>query len=141
MDSGVPHFDLDEVLRVKRCLASAKARCTNPKVPNYANYGGRGIRVSPLLVGEAGARRLLGEIGPRPTPGHTLDRIDNNGNYELGNLRWATRETQRANRRDSADSEKIANDSLDHTEKVPIETDTTRLAQWTARWPPEPREI
>lgn len=75
-------------------------RCHDPKSRSYANYGWRGIQVhepwrqDPLLF-----VRWMGEVlGPCP-PGHTLDRIDNNGNYEPGNLRWADWPTQVANQR------------------------------------------
>lgn len=64
----------------------------------YRHYGGRGIEYRlPLDFGEA-ARLLLASIGPRPK-GYTLDRIDNDGHYEIGNLRWATKSEQNRNRR------------------------------------------
>lgn len=88
-----------ETARVARILASARQRCTNPKIPNYENYGGRGIRFCDSLVGLPGARLLLEALGPRPSAMHTLDRIDNNGDYEIGNVRWATRQQQNLNRR------------------------------------------
>ena len=69
----------------------AKARCNNPNNPKFGDYGGRGIKF--LLTSVA---QLLDEIGRKPK-GMTLDRIDNDGHYELGNLRWATAKQQRAN--------------------------------------------
>lgn len=84
------------------------SRCHNPKADNYRWYGGRGIKVSDEWRRDAGAFISYVEqtIGPRPggkTPGgaweYTLDRIRNDGNYEPGNLRWATAREQSANRR------------------------------------------
>jgi len=71
----------------------AKYRCTNPKAQRYKNYGGRGIK---FLF--ASFEQFFAELGPRPR-GKTLDRTDNNGNYEPGNVRWATPKQQSNNRR------------------------------------------
>lgn len=77
-------------------------RCYNPEVTNYYLYGGRGITVCEEWRGLAGMRNFTTHItlalGPRPA-GCTLDRIDGNGNYEPGNVRWATPVTQTANTR------------------------------------------
>lgn len=73
------------------------ARCTKPHHPEWKNYGGRGIIVcnewllDPFIFYEA-----LADLGSRPE-GYSLDRIDNNGNYEPGNIRWASRSEQRSN--------------------------------------------
>lgn len=73
-----------------------RARCRNPKCPSYKNYGGRGISVCPRW--DSFAHFLVG-IGPRPSDKHSLDRIDNDGDYEPGNVRWATRWEQQRNMR------------------------------------------
>ncbi len=69
-------------------------RCTNPSDAGYAYYGGRGIRVHKPWV--ASFRKFYDYVGPRPGSIYSIDRVDNNGNYEPGNVRWAT-PTQQAN--------------------------------------------
>ncbi len=74
-------------------------RCTNPNSSAYQHYGGRGIGVCERwLVFENFQADILGELGPRPE-GRSIDRIDNDGNYEPGNVRWGTHEQQARNRR------------------------------------------
>jgi hypothetical protein len=72
-------------------------RCNRASHIAYRNYGGRGIRVCPEW--EASFAAFLAHIGPKPTPAHTVDRINVDGNYEPGNVRWATRKEQAANKR------------------------------------------
>jgi hypothetical protein len=81
-------------------LSNAKRRCTDKTNENWANYGGRGIKFRFPSVVEAGIW-VLANLGERPSPQHTLDRIDNDGHYEPGNLRWATRQEQNWNKRDN----------------------------------------
>lgn len=74
-------------------------RCFDQDSAAYRNYGGRGITVCPEWMGSFDA--FLSHVGPKPSPEHSLDRIDVNGDYAPGNVRWATRLEQRRNRRDS----------------------------------------
>lgn len=77
-------------------------RCTNPNLPDFKHWGGRGITVCErwrcIVPRGTGFKNFVTDMGMRP-PGYTLDRINNDGNYEPGNCRWATRKEQRANSR------------------------------------------
>jgi hypothetical protein len=74
-----------------------KQRCFNPTSHRYPDYGARGITVCDRWLHDFGA--FYSDMGPRPTAKHSIDRINNDGNYEPGNCRWATTVEQRANRR------------------------------------------
>lgn len=76
---------------------SMRQRCNNSRAAGFENYGGRGIKVFPEW--EIRFESFRDYIGPRPSKGHTLDRINNDGNYEPGNVKWATWQEQHANKR------------------------------------------
>lgn len=76
-----------------------KDRCHNKRCADYRRYGARGITVCQRWRESFGA--FLADMGPRPSPAHSIDRKENNGNYEPGNCRWATATQQQRNRRDS----------------------------------------
>lgn len=78
-------------------------RCNRTSYPQYADYGGRGIKVCDRWLD---FRRFLEDVGERPHPKLTLDRIDNDGDYCKENFRWATRTMQMANQRRRKDSNK-----------------------------------
>jgi hypothetical protein len=87
--------------------ANMVQRCHNPDHPKFHYYGGRGISV--CSVWRESFPAFLAHIGPRPSPGHSIDRFpDNNGNYEPGNVRWATQKEQVANSRSGAAAISVA---------------------------------
>ena len=94
-------------------------RCTNPKNASFKNYGGRGIQVCPEWTGRGGFLRFYAYIGPRPSSDLTVDRINNNGSYEPGNVRWTTRKIQ------SHNSRKVR--------LVKIQDEALPLAEWARR--------
>jgi len=77
-----------------RIFHQEKNRCNNPRNRAYKDYGGRGIRFLFTSL-----EQFVAELGERPTPKHTVDRINNNGHYEPGNVRYATWEQQANNQR------------------------------------------
>lgn len=73
-------------------------RCYNKNGTGFSNYGGRGIRVHSKWRKDF--QQFLADVGPRPSTKHSIDRYpDNNGDYEPGNVRWATKSQQARNTR------------------------------------------
>lgn len=84
-----------------KCWHAIIQRCLNPKYKNYRLYGARGIKVCDQWIGPNGFAQFLKDVGPSPSPKHSLDRVDNDGNYESGNVRWATNLEQCRNKRNN----------------------------------------
>ena len=91
-----------------------KARCFNPNIKNYSYYGARGITVCDRWLD---FENFLADMKLKPTPKHSIDRIDNDGDYCPENCRWATRVEQENNKR---------NNHL-----ITIDDVTLTIAQWT----------
>jgi len=86
-----------------KAYGNAKNRCINPRCHAYPDYGGRGIEFRFSSYEE-----FLAHLGKRPSPEHSLDRYpDNDGHYEIGNVRWATRSEQQKNKRQYAQTKII----------------------------------
>jgi hypothetical protein len=83
---------------IHRVWSTMVERCTSPKSKKWPLYGGRGIRVCERWLT---FENFLADMGERPSAGHTLDRIDTDGHYEPGNVRWATQTEQQRNRRNN----------------------------------------
>lgn len=77
--------------------SSLKRRCLNETSQDWGNYGGRGIKVCDRWI--ESFENFLEDMGRKPSPSHSIDRIDNNGNYEPSNCRWATTSQQIGNTR------------------------------------------
>lgn len=75
-----------------RAWVSMKQRCTNQKKREWPHYGGRGIAVCPEWMRSFTA--FYAHVGKRPSEKHSIDRIDVNGDYAPGNVRWATQQEQ-----------------------------------------------
>lgn len=90
MVSGTPEY---------QTWVRIRSRCDNPKHHKLPHYGGRGISVCAEWASDY--RRFLADMGQRPSPTHSIERLDVNGNYEKSNCIWGTDKEQRRNRTDT----------------------------------------
>jgi len=91
-----------------------KQRCLNPNVAAYKNYGGRGIKICDRWLNSF--PNFLEDMRNKPTSKHSIDRIDNDGDYEPSNCRWSTKLEQANNKRTSIN--------------ITFKNETKTLAQW-----------
>lgn len=89
-----------------------KGRCSNPRAEKYKDYGGRGITVCEHWHK---FENFIADMGPKPTPIHSIDRIDNEGHYTPDNCRWATPKEQMSNQRPRKKGKKL---SEEHKRKI-----------------------
>ena len=94
---NIKHGESKPTTKEYRAWFSIIARCTNKKNIGYHLYGGRGIKVCDQWRNSYSA--FLLDVGRAPSPEHSIDRINNDGNYEPGNCKWSTRLEQTHNRR------------------------------------------
>lgn len=92
-------------------------RCLNPTNQRYSEYGGRGIKICERWL--ESFENFFADMGPRPSPQHSIERENNNGNYEPGNCKWATRTEQNRNSRQNV--------------KLTHNGETLTVAEWTQR--------
>jgi hypothetical protein len=88
------HGESAKTSQLYRAWVNMRQRCNNPKCSVYHNYGGRGISA---CTSWNTYEQFKLDVGQPPSKQHTLDRINNGGNYEPGNVRWATRKEQMHN--------------------------------------------
>ncbi len=79
-----------------RSYSMAKNRCNNPKSKDYVNYGGRGVKFEFNSFED-----FIAHVGKKPSKEVSLERIETNGNYTVGNIKWATRIEQANNKRNN----------------------------------------
>jgi hypothetical protein len=112
-----------------RLWASMLDRCGNPASTSFAAYGGRGIAVCDRWRGDFAA--FLADMGRRPSLGHSIERINNDGPYAPENCRWATRREQGQNKRNSrhieAFGERLSASEWARRTGLPRRTITSRL--------------
>jgi hypothetical protein len=116
--------------------ARMKDRCSNPNFIEFHVYGGRGVSVCERWKKSFTA--FFEDVGPAPSPEHSIDRIDNDGNYEPGNVRWATKHEQIWNQ--AKTTKVLFNGEIQAVTKLAREHGIkATTAVWRVKngWPPE----
>lgn len=113
--------------RVYKIWEMMNQRCHNPNYDGYENYGGRGIAVCKRWRGPGGFLRFYDHVKDPPSKRHTLDRIDNDGDYKPGNVRWSTLNQQSRNRSNNT--------------RYTVNGETMILADWAKRLGTKPQTI
>lgn len=119
-----------------RAWNQLRSRCSNPSNKHFKHYGGRGIRCCERW---SSFENFYADMGPKPSPQHSIDRVNNDGNYEPGNCRWATRLEQANN---TSATRWIRHDG--RAQSLPSWARDTGLMRKTIAcrldrgWPPEP---
>lgn len=119
-----------------RTWDAMKRRCYQPKTKHFEHYGGRGITVCDRW--RDSYSNFLADMGRRPSKRHSLDRIDNDGNYELSNCRWTLQKIQIRNRSNAVtflwNGKRYSQKELSDISGVPFGTLRSRIARG---WPLE----
>lgn len=111
---------------------SIKQRCFNPNGRDWKWYGGKGIRISDEWRYDF--RAFLSYVGRRPSPKHSIDRIDSNGHYEPGNVRWASWTEQANNRSNNRDVNGLSLKEAAAKAGIPYVTVKSRLSKgWSVQ--------
>lgn len=97
--------------------SNIKQRCYNPNASGYENYGGRGIKVCSRWKNSF--ENFYYDMGKRPSKNHSIDRVNNNGDYSKENCRWATKKQQNRNSR--------------HCKKITFNNQTLTLSEWAEK--------
>lgn len=120
-----------------RAWQTMRLRCLVPTNAAYPDYGGRGITVCDRWLDSP--ENFVADMGPKPTPKHEIDRIDNNRGYEPGNCRWVTRSENDRNRRSTAwvTFDGVQRRLIDLVEEFGVPSDTARYRMQRLGWPAE----